>query len=95
MGWKSKFPWPGGLGACHSRPFECQGFRLARIGASLGGAHTLIAHPASTTHRQVDPSARVAQGLADGLVRISVGLEDIEDLVADFERALQAVASGG
>ena len=82
----------GGLEA--ARRF-CQALRLARIGASLGGTHTLVAHPASTTHRQVHPSARVAQGLADGLVRISVGLEDVDDLSAEVERALRAVGSDG
>ena len=69
----------------------CAALRLARIGASLGGTHTLVAHPASTTHRQVDPSSRAAQGLADGLVRISVGLEDVDDLCGDIEKALDAV----
>jgi cystathionine beta-lyase/cystathionine gamma-synthase len=73
----------------------CQALRLVRLGASLGGTHTLVAHPASTTHRQVDPTARAAQGLADGLVRISVGLEDVDDLLADVDRALHAVASRG
>ena len=70
----------------------CESLQLARIGASLGGTHTLVAHPASTTHRQVEPAARAAQGLADGLVRISVGLEDADDLLADFARALEVAA---
>lgn len=81
----------GGLDA--ARLF-CNSLELGWIAASLGGAHTLVAHPASTTHRQVDPGARQAQGLSDGLVRISVGLEDPEDVVADVEAALAAVAAG-
>ncbi|HZT64359.1 MAG TPA: aminotransferase class I/II-fold pyridoxal phosphate-dependent enzyme [Acidimicrobiales bacterium] len=70
----------------------CDSLEMAWIAASLGGVHTLVAHPASTTHRQVPPADRAAQGLADGLVRISVGLEDPEDVVADFGRALAAAA---
>ena len=75
----------------------CDALRLAWIAASLGGAHTLVAHPASTTHRQIDPAARAAQGISDGLVRLSVGLEDTDDIVADVNRALEAAgeAPGG
>jgi cystathionine beta-lyase/cystathionine gamma-synthase len=49
---------------------------------------TLVAHPASTTHRQVDPEVRREAGIGDGLLRIAVGLEDPDDLVDDFLRAL-------
>jgi cystathionine beta-lyase/cystathionine gamma-synthase len=72
----------------------CEALQLAWIAASLGGSHTLVAHPASTTHRQVAPEARSAQGLTDGLIRISVGLEDAEDVVQDMERGLAAVGDG-
>jgi len=48
-----------------------------------------VGHAASTTHRQMDPQARRAAGIADGLVRVSVGLEDADDLIADFDQALQ------
>lgn len=68
----------------------CDALKLGWIGASLGGVHTLVAHPASTTHRQIAPEARSAQGLSDGLVRISAGLEDTADLLADIERGLAA-----
>ncbi|HEV2361192.1 MAG TPA: PLP-dependent transferase, partial [Acidimicrobiales bacterium] len=67
----------------------CERLRIAWRGASLGGAHTLVTHPASTTHRQMDAQARRAAGLPDGLVRVSVGLEDITDLMADFRQALR------
>jgi len=67
----------------------CDALELVWIATSLGGTHTLVGHPASTTHRQMDPAARRAAGIADGLVRISVGIEDIEDIVDDFERALE------
>jgi cystathionine beta-lyase/cystathionine gamma-synthase len=67
----------------------CDGLELAWIAASLGGVHTLVGHPASTTHRQLDPEARRAAGIGDGLIRVSVGLEDVDDLLQDFERALE------
>jgi cystathionine beta-lyase/cystathionine gamma-synthase len=66
----------------------CESLRLGWLAASLGGAHTLVTHPASTTHRQLDADARRGAGVSDGLVRVSVGLEDAEDIVADFEQAL-------
>ncbi len=58
--------------------------------ASLGSIHTIVAHPPSTTHRQYDDEQLAAAGIAPGLLRCSVGLEDLEDLVADFEQALEA-----
>jgi cystathionine beta-lyase/cystathionine gamma-synthase len=69
----------------------CDAMQLAWIGASLGGTHTLVSHPASTTHRQVDPAQRRALGLADGLVRVSCGLEDPEDLIEDLVGSLKAI----
>ena len=69
----------------------CDALKLAWVAASLGGIQTLVCHPASTTHRQLDPAARKAAGIADGLIRLSVGLEDLDDLRADFERALEKV----
>ena len=69
----------------------CDALELAWVAASLGGVQTLVCHPASTTHRQLDPAAREAGGIADGLIRLSVGLEDPDDLKADLERALEKV----
>jgi cystathionine beta-lyase/cystathionine gamma-synthase len=69
----------------------CDGLRLARIATSLGGVHTLVSHVASTTHRQLDDDALAAAGIAPGAVRVSIGLEDADDLVADFEGALAAL----
>ena len=69
----------------------CDAMELAWIGASLGGTHTLVSHPASTTHRQVDPALRRELGLADGLVRISCGLEEADDLLEDLVGALKAL----
>jgi cystathionine beta-lyase/cystathionine gamma-synthase len=67
----------------------CDALELAWVATSLGGTHTLVGHAASTTHRQMDPEARRAAGIADGLIRVSVGLEDVEDLIEDFGRALE------
>jgi methionine-gamma-lyase len=58
--------------------------------ASLGSIHTIVAHPPSTTHRQLSEAELVATGITPGLLRVSVGLEDLADLEADFERALAA-----
>jgi methionine-gamma-lyase len=57
---------------------------------SLGSTDTLIQHPAGLTHRLVDPGARAATGISDGLLRLSVGLEDVDDLWADLARALES-----
>jgi len=62
--------------------------RLASPAASLGGTKTLIVHPASITHTQLSREEREAIGIADGLLRVSVGIEDIDDLIADFDEAL-------
>ena len=64
--------------------------RIAERTASLGSVHTIVAHPSSTTHRQLDDAALVAAGIGPGLLRASIGLEDLEDLTADFEQALHA-----
>jgi methionine-gamma-lyase len=67
----------------------CDALELAWVATSLGGTHTLVGHAASTTHRQMAPEVRRAAGIADGLIRVSVGLEDAEDIVDDFTRALE------
>ena len=59
--------------------------------ASLGSVQTMVVHPPSTTHRQLDEPALAEAGIAPGLLRASVGIEDIDDLIADFGRALSAV----
>jgi cystathionine beta-lyase/cystathionine gamma-synthase len=62
--------------------------RLMALAESLGGVETLIGHPASMTHASVPPERRAAIGLTESLVRISVGIEDTEDLIADLRQAL-------
>jgi methionine-gamma-lyase len=69
----------------------CDALELAWVASSLGGTHTLVGHAASTTHRQLDAEARRAAGIADGLIRVSVGLETGGDLLEDLERALEKV----
>jgi methionine-gamma-lyase len=69
----------------------CDALELAWVATSLGGTHTLVGHPASTTHRQYPREARLAAGISDGLVRVSVGLEDADDLIDDVDRALEKV----
>ena len=61
--------------------------RLCSLAESLGGVETLISHPATMTHASVPTEQRARLGITDGLVRISVGIEDVEDLIADLEQA--------
>ena len=62
--------------------------RLARCATSLGGPETLVCHPMTTTHASLTANERAAVGVTEGLVRVSVGLEDADDVIADFQRAL-------
>jgi cystathionine beta-lyase/cystathionine gamma-synthase len=64
--------------------------KLCTLGESLGGVETLISHPASMTHASVPEDSRAKLGITDGLVRISVGIEDVEDIIADLDQALSA-----
>lgn len=65
--------------------------RLISITANLGDTKSTITHPASTTHGRLTPEQRAATGVSDGLIRISAGLEDVEDLKRDLRRGLNAV----
>ena len=65
--------------------------RLCTLAESLGGVETLISHPATMTHASVLPETRARLGITDGLVRISVGLEDVEDIIADLDQALEKI----
>ena len=62
--------------------------RLLDISNNLGDSKSLVTHPATTTHRRLASDARAAVGIGDGLVRVSVGLEDIDDLFDDLDQAL-------
>lgn len=63
-------------------------FKLMSLAESLGGVETLVCHPASMTHASVPPERRAKIGLSDALIRISAGIEDIQDLIEDLEQAL-------
>ena len=65
--------------------------KIAKLAVSLGGTETLASHPAAMTHLSVPPERKAMLGITDNLVRISVGIEDADDLIADFEQALAAV----
>jgi len=64
--------------------------RLCSLGESLGGVETLISHPATMTHASVPQEERTRLGITDGLVRLSVGIEDVEDLIADLDVAFSS-----
>ncbi len=65
--------------------------QLAKLAVSLGGVETLIQHPASMTHAGLTPEARAQAGITDELIRFSVGIEDVEDILADLEQALEKI----
>ena len=61
---------------------------MLSLSANLGDTRTIATHPASTTHSKLTEEERLSAGITPGLVRISAGLEDIEDIIADIEQAL-------
>jgi methionine-gamma-lyase len=63
---------------------------VATLAVSLGNVDTLVQHPASMTHRNTPREKRLAAGITDGLVRLSVGIEDAEDIVRDLIQAIEA-----
>ncbi len=65
--------------------------RLFRLAESLGGVKSLLCHPATMTHKSIPAEKRKAAGVSDSLIRLSVGLEDAEDLVQDIDEALNKV----
>jgi methionine-gamma-lyase len=65
--------------------------KIAKLAVSLGGTETLASHPAAMTHLSVPQKRKDALGIADNLVRISIGIEDPDDLIADFDQALALV----
>jgi cystathionine beta-lyase/cystathionine gamma-synthase len=65
--------------------------KVCTLGESLGGVETLISHPATMTHAAIGPEGRAAIGITDGMVRISVGIEDVHDIITDLDRALERI----
>jgi len=92
---------PGGLltfelaGGIEAGTTFVEALEIAQLATSLGGPETLVTHPASTTHVNLTPEELATNGISPGTVRVSVGLEHPDDLVADFARALDAVAALG
>ena len=64
--------------------------QVMKLAVSLGGTETLISHPASTTHFRMDDAALAQAGIAPGTIRLSIGLEEADDLIDDLKRALRA-----
>jgi cystathionine beta-lyase/cystathionine gamma-synthase len=86
----------GGMVAFDTGSFEnartvLESVRLCTLAESLGGVETLISHPATMTHASVLPETRERLGITGGLVRISVGLEDAEDIIADLDQAFEKI----
>jgi cystathionine beta-lyase/cystathionine gamma-synthase len=81
------FDLAGGLDAGRRFIDAC---RIATLATSVGGPETLVVHPATTTAAALPPDEREAQGIGDGLIRISVGLEHPDDVLADVRQALDA-----
>ena len=67
--------------------------RLCSLAVSLGDTDTLVEHPASMTHGYMSAEERAAAGIDEGLIRISVGIEDPDDIIADLEQALESAAA--
>jgi cystathionine beta-lyase/cystathionine gamma-synthase len=87
---------PGGMlsfetGSLENARTVLNSVKLCSLAESLGGVETLISHPATMTHASVPPEERARLGITDGLVRISVGIEDVEDLIADLDQALAKI----
>jgi cystathionine gamma-lyase/cystathionine beta-lyase/cystathionine gamma-lyase/homocysteine desulfhydrase len=79
------------LGSLDAARRVLEGVRLMALAESLGGVETLISHPATMTHASVPAATRAALGISDGLVRISAGIEDVDDLKDDLAQALESV----
>ena len=65
--------------------------QIVDISNNLGDAKSLITHPATTTHQRIGPEARAESGIGDGMLRLSCGLEDVEDLIEDLDAGLKAL----
>jgi len=68
-----------------------ESFEIFSLAESLGGVESLVNHPASMTHASIPRDQRIQNGLSDSLIRLSVGVEDIEDLLADLKQALSKI----
>jgi methionine-gamma-lyase len=89
---------PGGMisfelkGGLEAGKIVMNSVKLCKLAVSLGGVETLIQHPASMTHSAIGPENRIAANITEGLVRISVGIENADDLIEDLDNSLDAVS---
>src|SRR5690606_31464492 len=90
MGGLLTFDLVGGLAAGQA---FVESLQLAQLASSLGGPETLVTHPASTTHVNLTPEELAAADIGPGTIRVSVGLEHVDDLVADFRQALDRAST--
>ncbi|HYJ47900.1 MAG TPA: cystathionine gamma-synthase [Pyrinomonadaceae bacterium] len=81
------------VGSLEAARTVLESVKLCTLAESLGGVETLISHPATMTHASVLPETRSRLGITDGLVRISVGIEDTDDIIADLDQALKRIVS--
>src|SRR5882762_7550396 len=79
------------VGSLEAARAVLEAVKLCTLAESLGGVETLISHPATMTHASVDADKRARLGITDGLVRVSVGLEDTDDIIADLDQALNTI----
>jgi cystathionine beta-lyase/cystathionine gamma-synthase len=79
------------VGSLEAARTVLESVKLCTLAESLGGVETLISHPATMTHASVLPETRARLGITDGLVRISVGIEDTDDIIADLDQALNKI----
>ena len=79
------------VGSLEAARTVLESVKLCTLAESLGGVETLISHPATMTHASVDEAKRRRLGITDGMVRISVGIEDTDDIIADLDQALEKV----
>ena len=82
------FQLKGGFNPCKKL---LESLRVFTVAESLGGVESLIEHPASMTHASVPRERRLRLGIADNLIRVSVGIEDVEDLVQDLNRGFKSI----
>lgn len=80
------------VGSLENARTVLESVKLCTLAESLGGVETLISHPATMTHASVLPETRNRLGITDGLVRISVGIEDTDDIIADLDQALARIS---
>src|SRR5271154_1073101 len=79
------------LGSLEKAKAFTKRLRVATLGESLGGVESLVSHPATMTHAGLGAEGRAKIGITDGMVRLSVGIEDVDDLIADFDQALAGI----